>query len=179
MHNTAHRSSICWELFIELVTVHTTWHGPLARYVKLRVAHAPGMPGTFSAPLRVSDPDMHHRTCVKHVPWCMSGSLSSGFLWSRWRGKRSRHSRRMHNTKFYHATMRSSDENYMPVFPDFYDDVMVRTLRSVTLDVGTHGTWKCLPFCGRHVCREQEWCLSAIRYNIQSPCGYPFNQYRR
>ena len=23
-------------------------HGPLARYVKLRVAHAPGMPGTFS-----------------------------------------------------------------------------------------------------------------------------------
>ena len=25
-------------------------HGPLARYVKLRVAHAPGMPGTFSPP---------------------------------------------------------------------------------------------------------------------------------
>ena len=26
-------------------------HGPLIRYVKLRVAHAPGMPGTFSPPL--------------------------------------------------------------------------------------------------------------------------------
>ena len=25
-------------------------HGPLTRYVKLRVAHAPGMPGTFSPP---------------------------------------------------------------------------------------------------------------------------------
>ena len=25
-------------------------HGPLTRYVKLRVAHAPGMPGTFSSP---------------------------------------------------------------------------------------------------------------------------------
>ena len=27
---------------------------------------------------RVSDPDMHHGTCVAHVPWCMSGSLTSG-----------------------------------------------------------------------------------------------------
>ena len=43
-------------------------HGPLARYVKLRVAHAPGMPGTFSPPPRVIDPDMHHGTCVTHVP---------------------------------------------------------------------------------------------------------------
>ena len=38
-------------------------HGPLTRYVKLRVAHAPGMPGTFSPPPRNSDPDMHHGTC--------------------------------------------------------------------------------------------------------------------
>ena len=62
------------------------FHGPLTRYVKLRVAHAPGMPGTFSPPTLVSDPDMHHGTCVTHVPWCMPGSLISGFLWSRWRG---------------------------------------------------------------------------------------------
>ena len=39
------------------------------------------MPGTFSPPPRVSDPDMH-------------------FLWNRWRGKRSRHSRRMRNPQF-------------------------------------------------------------------------------
>ena len=26
---------------------------------------------------RVSDPDMYHCTCVTHVPWCMSGSLTS------------------------------------------------------------------------------------------------------
>ena len=38
------------------------------------------MPGTFSPPPRVSDPDMHHGTCVTHVPWCMTGSLTSGFL---------------------------------------------------------------------------------------------------
>ena len=39
-------------------------HGPLTRYVKLRSAHAPGMPGTFSLLPRVSDPDMHQGTCV-------------------------------------------------------------------------------------------------------------------
>ena len=26
----------------------------------------------------VNDPNMHHGTCVMHVPWCMSGSLTSG-----------------------------------------------------------------------------------------------------
>ena len=38
-------------------------HGPLTRYAKLRVPHAPGMPGAFSPPPRVSDPDMHLGTC--------------------------------------------------------------------------------------------------------------------
>ena len=57
------------------------------------VGHALGMPGTFSPPLRVTDPDIHHGKCVTQVPWCMPGSLSSDFLWSRLRGKRSRHSR--------------------------------------------------------------------------------------
>ena len=57
------------------------WYGPLTRYVNLRVAHAPGMPGTFSRhrlqskPL-FSDPGMHHGTWVTHVPWCMSRSLT-------------------------------------------------------------------------------------------------------
>ena len=73
-------------------------HGPLTRYAKLRVAHAPG---TFSPPPRASDPDMHHGTCVTHVPWCMPGSLTSGFLWSRWQGKRSRHFWCMRNLQFY------------------------------------------------------------------------------
>ena len=68
--------------------------GPLDRYVKLRVAHASGMPGTFSPSPWFSDPDRHHGTCVTHVQWWMPGSITSGFLWSRWRGK---HSRRMRN----------------------------------------------------------------------------------
>ena len=51
----------------------------------------------FPAP-RVGDPEIHHGTCVTHVPWCMPVSLTSGFIWSRWRGKHSRH---MHNLQLY------------------------------------------------------------------------------
>ena len=80
---------------------HNYCHGPFIRYLKLRVAHAPGMPGTFSPPSRISDRDMHHGTCVTHVPWCMPGSLTSCFLWNRWREKPSRHTRRMRNPQFY------------------------------------------------------------------------------
>ena len=71
--------------------------GPLARYAKLRVTHASGMPGMFSLPPLVGDPDMHHSTYVTHMPWCILGSLTSGFLWSRWRGKRSQYSPCMPN----------------------------------------------------------------------------------
>ena len=86
-------------------------HGPLTRYAKLRVAHAPGMPETFSPPPRFSDPDIHNGTCVTQVPWCMPGSLTSGFLWSRWRGKRSRHSKRMCNPQFYVSDKRSMEQS--------------------------------------------------------------------
>ena len=68
--------------------------------LSLRIALAPGMLGTFSPPPRVSDPDMHYGTCVTHVPWYIQGSLTSGFLWNRWREIRSRHSRLMHNPQF-------------------------------------------------------------------------------
>ena len=76
-------------------------NGALTRNIKLQAEHAPGMPGTFSLPPRVSDLDMHHGTCVEHVLWSMLGSLTSGFPWSRWQQKRSRHFRRMRNPQFY------------------------------------------------------------------------------
>ena len=53
---------------------------PLVRYVIFRVAHAPGMPGTFTPPPLFSDPDMYHGTFLTHVSWCMPGSLASSFL---------------------------------------------------------------------------------------------------
>ena len=72
-------------------------HGPLTRYVKLQVAHAPGMPGTFSsspiinetASKRSRHPSRHVRRArvVMHV----------GITNPRWPVKRSRHSRRMYN----------------------------------------------------------------------------------
>ena len=87
-------------------------HGHRARYVNLRVAHAQGMPVTFSPPLRVSDPDLYHGTCVTHVPWCMPGLLTSGYRWSRWQGKRSRHSPRMPNPQFHVFGKRYMVTNY-------------------------------------------------------------------
>ena len=90
----------------EAVSTHTAIriplaHGPLTRFIKLRIAHAPRMPGTFYLLPGISDPGMHPGTCVTHVPWCMPGSLTSGFPWSTWQGKRSRHSRRILNPQFY------------------------------------------------------------------------------
>ena len=54
------------------------WHGPLTRYVKWLVAHAPGMRHRLQRTPLVNDHGMHHGTCVTHVPWCVSGSLTSG-----------------------------------------------------------------------------------------------------
>ena len=80
---------------------HQSCYGHLARYAKWRVPHAPRMPGTFSPPPRISDPDMYRGTCVTHVPWYMPRSLTISFLWNRWRGKRSLLSRRMRNPQVY------------------------------------------------------------------------------
>ena len=73
----------------------TNTHGPLTRYVTLRVAHAPGMPGSFSRHRLVSSPGMHHGTCVTHA--VMHVRIAN----PRWQGKRLRHSRRMRNPQYY------------------------------------------------------------------------------
>ena len=75
-----------------------------------------GIAGTFSHPPRISDPDMHHGTCVTHVPWWMQGSLTSRLLWSRFREKRSRLSRRIRNPQF-----NVSDKRPMP--PSCYPQI--------------------------------------------------------
>ena len=70
-----------------IINCFCKYHGPLARYIKIAGAHAPGMSGTFYPSLRISNSDMKHGTCVTHVPWCMPGSLSSDFLCGRRRRK--------------------------------------------------------------------------------------------
>ena len=75
----------------------------------------------FPATAGQRDPDMHHGTCVTHGPWCMPGSLTSGFLWSRWRGKRSWHPRRQRNPQFYVSRKRlmQTGPNTTPFFHPF------------------------------------------------------------
>ena len=65
--------------------IRTAW--ACCQIRKIAGAHAPGMPGTFSPSPQVSAPDMHHGTCVTHVPWCMPGLVTSGFRWNRRRGE--------------------------------------------------------------------------------------------
>ena len=62
-----------------------------------------------------SDPDMHHGTSVPHVLWCMAGSLTSVLLWSQWRGKRSRHPRRMRKPQFYVSGKRPMGSRHFTV----------------------------------------------------------------
>ena len=83
------------------------YNGPLTRYVKLRVVHAPGMPGMFSPPptsketsslwLRHASRHVRDARAVMHV----------GIANPRWRGKSTQHSRRMHNPQFYVSGKRS------------------------------------------------------------------------
>ena len=84
-------------LVVKLIWNVDMWlfiHGPLTRYVKLWVAHAPEMPPTSkeTASSRSRHASRHVRDAraVMHV----------GIVNPRWLGKRSRHSRRMRNTLF-------------------------------------------------------------------------------
>ena len=84
------------------------------------------MPGTFFPPSKVSDPEMHHGACVTHVPWCMPGSLTSGFFWRRWRGKRSRYSWRMRNPQFYVSGWRPIDSTMYSAWQSSYKETHLR-----------------------------------------------------
>ena len=63
-------------------------HGPLTRYVKLRVAHAPGILGMRS----------HHAS--RHVRDARA-VMHAGIANPQWRGKHSQHSLHMRNQQFY------------------------------------------------------------------------------
>ena len=104
-----------------------------ASYQMRKIAHVPGCRERFPPPSQVGDPDMHHGTCVTHVPWCMPGSLTSGFLWSRWRGKRSLHSRRMRNPHFHVSGKK-------PIVPEMMTTFMYwKTRRTMIWSTIIHG----------------------------------------
>ena len=67
-------------------------NGPLTWYVKLRVLHAPGMPGPLTSLLSPhASRHVRHARAVMHVE----------IAYLRWLGKRSRHSRRMCKPQCY------------------------------------------------------------------------------
>ena len=77
---------------------------PYASYQirKIAIAHALGMLGTFSPPPRISDPDMHHGTCVTRVPWWMhAGVANRRFPLKSVSGKTFPAFPAMHNPQFY------------------------------------------------------------------------------
>ena len=121
------------------------------------------MPGTFSPPPRVSGPVRHHGTCVTHVPWCMSGSLTSGFLWSRWRGKRSRHSRRMRNPQFYVSGKRHIDTYFVVVAMETRVDVLVNQL----LVIGDRIRWSSVGnlYSATNIF-QSECCYRSMRFSV-------------
>ena len=76
-------------------------NGSITLYVKLWFAHAPGLSGTcFPLPISkktASKISLHAPRHVRDVRAVMHVGIAN----PRWRGKRSRHSRRMHKSQFY------------------------------------------------------------------------------
>ena len=105
--------TICQNL--SFICHHTIRHH--TKFVASRVAHAPVMPGTFSPPptSKETASSRHAPRHVRHVRVVMHVGIAN----QRWRGKRSRHSRRMHNPQFC-----ESGKGPMDKLPGvWYDDV--------------------------------------------------------
>ena len=77
------------------------FYGASCQICKIAGCSCAGNAGNVFLATAVNDPDMHHGTCVTHVPWCKPGLLTSGYLWRLWQGKRSQHSRHMRNPQVY------------------------------------------------------------------------------
>ena len=72
---------VCLLVKIRTYVSLSTVNRPLAWYVKLGVAHAPGMPGTCSSPPRVNDTAMHHGTYRPILPITLT-SLPENYMWN-------------------------------------------------------------------------------------------------
>ena len=92
-----------WDTMIFLVMIN----GSLTRYVKLQVAHMPGMPATYSPPPTSKETaNQRSQHASRHVRDART-VMHVGITKQRWRGKSSRHSRRMHNPQYHVSGKRS------------------------------------------------------------------------
>ena len=106
------------QLMINLQMINTGMkHGPLIRYMKLWVAHALGMPGTFSQPptskKTVSYRSQHASRHVRHARGVKHVGIANPMWWE----KRSRHSRRMCNPQFYVSGKRPMARTFCAYIP--------------------------------------------------------------
>ena len=91
-------------------------HGPLTRYVKVRIAHAPGMQGTFSPPSTLKESaSKQSRQASRHVRHARA-VMYVGIANPQWRGKRSRHSQRMRRPQLYVSGKRPIERHLTPYF---------------------------------------------------------------
>ena len=84
----------------------TAFNGPLIRYVKLRIAHAPGMPGRFSPPPTSKETTIQRSRHASRYGRYARAVMHVGIAKPRWWEKRSRHSRSMRNPQFYVSVKR-------------------------------------------------------------------------
>ena len=124
--------------------------------------------GSISPPPPVSDRDMHHGTGVTHVLWCMPGSLTSVFLWSRWWWKRCR---RLRNPQFYESGKRriGKQASLLPLLAHFVDepkrcDISIMAIHKscalvqYSIDHPSHAPWwKWRNYAPHGNCRVGRW----------------------
>ena len=92
----------CWHILSVFTgCIACDMHGPLARYVKLWVAHVPGMPGTFSPwPTSKETASWRSRLASRRVRDTRA-VMHVGIANPRWQGNFSQQSRRMRKPQFY------------------------------------------------------------------------------
>ena len=97
----------------------------------------------------VSDPGMHHGTCVTRVPWCMLGSFTRGG-----RGKCSQHSQRMRNPQFYVSGKRPMQAalKRLVLKPKHYHQIRSRTLLLISHCVDRSSSTAMLLMMDKVVC---------------------------
>ena len=122
----------------------------------------------FQKKLLYSDPGMHHGTCVTHVPWCMSGSLTCGDG-----ENRSRHSRRMHIRNFAYLArgplscyiIYICHRCYRSLPTLLYQIFFTGLNRYLCKTVSNHRSFHCL---------FHRMFLEYVKVNIKTPPYWPF-----
>ena len=95
LQNLQNHGAVIWA-HLKIVMIFSL-HGPPIRYVKLRVAHAPGMPGRFSPPPTSEETAGQRSKRVSGHVCQARARMHAGIANPRWPWKRSRHSRRLCN----------------------------------------------------------------------------------